>query len=101
MSEINMEKLTRLAHLQLSDTERGAALADLEAIVGMIDTFNEADVGETAPMSHPLDLQARLRPDAATAEIDRDRYQALAPSADQGHYLVPQVIDRGQTAEKE
>ena len=48
-------------------------------------------------MSHPLDLQARLRPDAATAEIDRDRYQALAPSAEDGHYLVPQVIDRASS----
>lgn len=94
MSEINMEKLTRLAHLQLSDTEQEAALADLEAIVGMIDTFNAADVGDTAPMSHPLDLHARLRPDTATAQIDRDRYQALAPSAEGGHYLVPQVIER-------
>lgn len=92
-----MEKLTRLAHLQLSNSEQVAALADLEAIVGMIDTFNAADVGDTAPMSHPLDLQARLRPDAATAEIDRDRYQALAPSAEDGHYLVPQVIDRASS----
>lgn len=93
MSEINMEKLTRLAHLQLSDKEQGAARADLEAIIGMIDTFNEADVGATAPMSHPLDLQARLRPDEATATIERESYQALAPSSENGHYLVPQVID--------
>jgi len=97
MSEINMEKLAQLAHLRLSEPEQVAALADLEAIVGMIDTFNAADVGATAPMSHPLDLHARLRADAATAQIDRDRYQALAPSAEGGHYLVPKVIDRASS----
>lgn len=93
MSEINMEKLTRLAHLQLSDAEQTAARADLEAIIGMIDTFNAAEVGDTQPMSHPLDLQARLRADIATADIARETYQALAPSAENGLYLVPQVID--------
>ena len=93
MSEINMEKLTRLAHLQLSDEEQNAARADLEAIISMIDTFNAADVGDTLPMSHPLDLHTRLRADLATAEIHRETYQALAPSAENGLYLVPQVID--------
>ena len=93
MSEINLDKLAALAQLSLSAAERDAALADLQSIIQMIDSFAEADVGGTRPMSHPLDLTTRLRPDAATAEIDREAYQALAPAAEGGHYLVPQVLD--------
>ncbi len=93
MSEIDLNKLAALAQLSLSGPAREAAYNDLQAIIRMIDSFNEADVGDTLPMSHPLDLAARLRPDAATARIDREAYQALAPQAEAGLYLVPQVIE--------
>ena len=93
MSEINLHKLAALAQLSLTGDAREAAHKDLEAIIEMIDSFNEADVGETQPMSHPLDLTTRLRTDRATAQINRKAYQALAPSAEGGHYLVPQVLD--------
>lgn len=93
MSEINLDKLAALAQLSLEGPARDAARTDLEAIIGMIDAFNQADVGDTKPMSHPLDLTARLRPDVASAQIDQAAYQALAPAAENGLYLVPQVID--------
>lgn len=97
MSEINLKKLAALAQLSIEGPARDAALTDLEAIIGMIDSFNEADVGDTQPMSHPLDLTARLRPDVAPVmagmEINQAAYQALAPAAENGLYLVPQVID--------
>lgn len=93
MSEINLDKLAALAQLSLTGDARIAALDDLQSIIGMIDSFADADVGDTRPMSHPLDLTARLRPDAPTALINRDLYQALAPSAEGGHYLVPTVLD--------
>ena len=93
MSEINLNKLAALAQLSLSGDASDAALSDLKAIIGMIDSFADADVGDTEPMSHPLDLTAPLRPDNPTAEINREAYQALAPNAADGHYLVPQVLD--------
>ena len=93
MSEINLNKLAALAQLSLSGDASDAALNDLKAIIGMIDSFAEADVGDTEPMSHPLDLTAQLRPDNPNAEINRAAYQALAPAAEGGHYLVPQVLD--------
>jgi len=93
MSEINLQKLAALAQLSLSGDARDAVHKDLEAIISMIDSFSEADVGDTQPMSHPLDLTTRLRTDNATAEIKREAYQALAPAAEGGHYLVPQVLD--------
>jgi len=93
MSEINLQKLAALAQLSLSGDARDAAHQDLEAIIHMIDSFNDADVGDIQPMSHPLDLTTRLRADDATAEINREAYQALAPAAEGGHYLVPQVLD--------
>jgi aspartyl-tRNA(Asn)/glutamyl-tRNA(Gln) amidotransferase subunit C len=44
-------------------------------------------------MSHPLDLPQRLREDIVTEPDQRDALLALAPSAENGLYLVPKVIE--------
>ena len=90
---IDLDKLATLSQLSLDDAERAAAGEDLVAIIAMIDSFADANVEETEPMSHPLDLHASLRTDTPSPAIDRDAFQALAPVAEEGLYLVPQVID--------
>ena len=44
-------------------------------------------------MAHPLDMVQRLRADAVTAADQRERFQALAPQAENGLYVVPKVIE--------
>jgi len=90
---IDLAKLAYLAQFSLTATEQESARADLRAIIEMIDDMQRANIENVAPMSHPLDLSARLRPDEVTQVIERERYQALAPEADAGLYLVPQVIE--------
>lgn len=90
---IDLAKLSYLAQFSLSPAEQAAAENDLEAIIAMIDAMGEVDIEGVEPMSHPLDLQARLRPDEVTQQVDREAYQRIAPEADAGLYLVPQVIE--------
>ena len=35
----------------------------------------------------------RLRPDDVTKQNNRDRFQSIAPEAENGFYLVPKVIE--------
>ena len=51
------------------------------------------DTTGVAPMSHPQDLIQRLRADAVTETNRREAYQAVAPEAEKGLYLVPKVIE--------
>ena len=44
-------------------------------------------------MSHPLDAVQRLRADEVTELNQREAFQAIAPNAEQGLYLVPKVIE--------
>ncbi len=90
---MDIDKLAQLAQLSLADAERNAVTADLNAIIGMIDAMQAAAVGDTKPMSHPLDLSQRLRADEITETVNQDAYQALAPQAAEGFYLVPRVLD--------
>ena len=41
----------------------------------------------------PLEINARLRPDAVTETDQRDKFQQIAPETDNGFYLVPRVIE--------
>jgi aspartyl-tRNA(Asn)/glutamyl-tRNA(Gln) amidotransferase subunit C len=44
-------------------------------------------------MAHPLDMSQRLRADAVTEQVERERYQQNAPEVEAGLYLVPKVVE--------
>ena len=90
---IDVAHLARLARLDLSDTEQTTALSDLGRIIDMIDLMNSVDTDGVIPMSNPLDAQARLRTDEVTEHVEREHFQAGAPSVEDGFYLVPRVVE--------
>ena len=49
--------------------------------------------GDLAPLAHPLEIGARLRPDEVTEPDLRSKFQQIAPETDKGFYLVPRVIE--------
>lgn len=88
-----LDKLTRLSQLALAPEEARSALADLRAIVALINELQTADTEGVAPLAHPLDMEQPLRDDAVTEAPARERHQAGAPLARDGFYLVPRVVE--------
>jgi len=93
MARIDINHLSRLAQLALTDAEREQVLADLERIMNMVDQMQATDTEGVEPLAHPLDADQRLRPDAITEQVDRDLYQQGAPATRDGLYLVPRVVE--------
>ena len=93
MAGIDIEHLSRLAQLALTDTEQTAVLADLERIITMVDQMQAMDTEGVEPLAHPLEADQRLRPDAVTEHVDRDLFQRGAPVTRDGLYLVPRVVE--------
>ena len=93
MGDINIEHLAKLAGIRVTDAERAAIERDLASIINMIDAMQDIDTAGVAPLSHPLDASARLRPDAVTETDQRDELQAGAPEVADGLYLVPRVVE--------
>ncbi len=62
-------------------------------ILAMVDTMQAVDTADVEPMANPLDAVQRLRDDIVTESNQRDSFQAIAPDADEGLYLVPKVIE--------
>ena len=88
-----IDKLMRLAALQLEARERELLEGNLAKIVHLIDTMQSADTDGVEPLDHPLDGVQPLRPDRVTEAVDRDRFQQVAPEVRDGLYLVPRVVE--------
>ena len=91
--DIDIDHLARLAALRLDEGERLAVGRDLRRIIVLVDEMRAVDTEGVSPLAHPLDATQRLRADEATESVDRERYQAGAPEARDGFYLVPRVVE--------
>lgn len=92
-SAIDIRHLSSLAKLRLTEAEAQAVSRDLARIIAMVDQMQTIDTEAVEPLAHPLDSQARLRPDTVTESVDRDLYQRGAPATRDGLYLVPRVVE--------
>ena len=93
---ISSEEVTHIAKLARlkTDAEKSEYYAtQLSRIMNLVEQMNQIDTSNIEPMSHPQDAALRLRADEVTAENHRKEYQALAPAARDGLYLVPKVIE--------
>jgi len=86
-------KIANLARLQIKPDEVEQYATDLSSIINLVEQMNAIDTKDIQPMAHPLDATQRLREDKVTEENQRDKFQAVAPSAKKGLYVVPKVIE--------
>ena len=93
LSRIDVERIASLARLEVGEQELAAYSETLPRILGLIEQMNAVDTEGVAPMSHPLEAGLRFRADEVTESDQRERFQAIAPSAQAGLYLVPKVIE--------
>jgi len=85
--------IAKLARLQIKQVELEQYATDLSSIIKLVEQMNAVDTENILPMAHPLDATQRLREDVVKEENQRDKFQAVAPAAEQGLYLVPKVIE--------
>jgi aspartyl-tRNA(Asn)/glutamyl-tRNA(Gln) amidotransferase subunit C len=95
----DIEKAAKLARINIAAEAIPELSQRLGNILAMVDRLQEIDTSGVEPMANPLDATQRLRADIVT-EPSRDAalsaraaFLAIAPSAEQGLYLVPKVIE--------
>ena len=93
LSHDEVLRIARLARIEVGERDVEALRAELNGILGLIDQMRAVDTTGIEPMSHPQALAQRLREDRVSEPDQRDRFQAVAPSVEDGLYLVPKVID--------
>lgn len=89
----DVEKIAHLARLAISPEQTARYAADLSNILDLVAQMDAVDTAGVEPMAHPLHMAQRLRPDEPSEPNQRDLFQANAPLAEAGLYLVPKVIE--------
>ncbi|MBR7801502.1 Asp-tRNA(Asn)/Glu-tRNA(Gln) amidotransferase subunit GatC [Undibacterium fentianense] len=97
--ELNdVKRIANLAKLDLSEAEAQSTLDKLNGFFTIAEQLNAVDTTGIEPLSHPLaalmpEFCLRLREDQVTESNQRDAYQRVAPTTQDGLYLVPKVIE--------
>lgn len=93
VDETTLSNIAELARLAVEEKDLVSLTRDLGAILGFVEQMNAVDSKGVEPMAHPLDVDQRLRVDEITECNQRELYQGVAPSHEDGLYLVPRVLD--------
>ncbi|GHA16093.1 aspartyl/glutamyl-tRNA(Asn/Gln) amidotransferase subunit C [Arenicella chitinivorans] len=93
LDKSTVQTIARLARLNVDDTEIDTYQSELSNILDLVEQMDTVNTDGIEPMTHPFDATLRLRDDIVTEQNQRDKYQAVAPSTENGLYLVPKVID--------
>lgn len=88
-----IEKVARLARIRLDSADVPALTERIGNILAMVDRLQAVDTAGVEPLANPCDASQRLRADTVSEADQRERFQAIAPSTEQGLYLVPRVIE--------
>lgn len=96
MTQYSIDEIKNIAHLAklaIKEDEIGNHAKIFSNIINMIEKIRDLNTEDIQPMSHPFELNQRLRPDAVTEKNQRELFQSTAPQKKDGLYLVPQVIE--------
>ncbi|MDR2882069.1 MAG: Asp-tRNA(Asn)/Glu-tRNA(Gln) amidotransferase subunit GatC [Azoarcus sp.] len=93
LSNVQVSHLARLARLSIQEDRVDVTREQLDSIFILIEQMQAVNTTGIEPMSHPQELAARLREDVVTETDCHVAFQAIAPHAEAGLYLVPKVIE--------
>ncbi len=88
-----IEKIAWLARLSPDEDDIQGSIAEMIRVLDLVEQMNSVDTSDVEPLAHPMDIKARLRADEITETDQREHFQQLAPAVEDGHYLVPRVIE--------
>ena len=96
MSTISREEVARLADLariDLSEAELDRLAGELDVIVDSVAQVGEVATADVPATSHPIAMTNVFRDDVPEEPLPVDDVLAGAPAADEGRFLVPQILE--------
>jgi aspartyl-tRNA(Asn)/glutamyl-tRNA(Gln) amidotransferase subunit C len=96
LSREEVEKVSLLARLLLSEEELDKITSQLGSILHYMELLSEVDTAQVEPMAHALEVANVFREDRVEPSLDRSRALASAPHRDDECYLVPAVLGPGE-----
>jgi len=92
LSRADVEKVSLLGRLRLSETELETMTTQLGRVVGYVEQLSEVNTDGVQPMAHALDMHNVFRDDVLKPSLPRDAALGNAPKRDNECYRVPAVL---------
>ncbi len=93
---MDIRKIAKLAHLEITDEEVEMYTPQMAGIVGYIEQLNELDTDGIEPMSGGFTDEGRetdtIREDQIIPSLGTDVALDQAPASAEGHFRVPKVL---------
>jgi aspartyl-tRNA(Asn)/glutamyl-tRNA(Gln) amidotransferase subunit C len=86
-------KIADLARIDVPEADLDRLAAELNNIIGWVESLGEVDTKGVEPMSSPVDLELRWRKDVVTDGGLADKVVANAPDEIDGMFAVPKVVE--------
>jgi len=92
LSRQEVEKVSLLARLRLSEAELETMTRQLGAIVGYVEKLSELDTEDVAPMAHAAETTNVFAEDDVAPSLPREKALQNAPKHDGECFQVPAVL---------
>ncbi len=93
IDENQIIKTAKLARLELTDAERNEFSKQLSDIIEYVEKINQLDTADVKPADHIMDISNVFREDRVARSIDRGEVEKVAPSFENGFFVVPKIIE--------
>ena len=103
ITEADIEKIARLAHLEITDEELRTLAPQVAAIVEYVEQLNELDTASVEPATGGLTEEGERtsahREDAVMPSLGQRLALDQAPDPSHGHFRVPKVLGGSEVKE--
>jgi aspartyl-tRNA(Asn)/glutamyl-tRNA(Gln) amidotransferase subunit C len=91
--KMDIEKVARLARVQLSEEEKVTFGNQLEQILTYMEQLNRLDTAGVEPTSHAIPIHNAFREDDVTNSFPKEEVLGIAPAEEDGQFRVPRIIE--------
>ena len=88
-----VEKVARLARLELTEVEKTAFTKQLSQILTHVETLKQYDTAGVEPTATVLGQVNVFRADEVRPSLSVERAMANAPESVEGYFVVPKIIE--------
>ncbi len=92
ISPERVAQIAKLARLELDDEKLELFAGQFESILSYMDTLNELDTTDVAPLYSPTQHETVLRDDEARKTAQRTDVLSNAPQTDGQFFVVPRIV---------
>jgi aspartyl-tRNA(Asn)/glutamyl-tRNA(Gln) amidotransferase subunit C len=91
--EIDVDHVSRLARLALTEEERERLRSQLPVILEHAERVQEVAAKDVPATSHPIPLRNVFREDEPEPTLSQEEALAGAPEVEKGQFKVPRIVE--------